>query len=301
MYAGTGCDDGRVETEHSIDEGAYALPPGTVVLAGTPIGNTGDATPRLVAAMQQADVVAAEDTRRALGLASRLGIRIAGRLTPLHDHNEAEQADRVLDEAEGGARVLCVTDAGMPTVSDPGFRLVRRAVERGIPVSVLPGPSAPVTALAVSGLPSDRFCFEGFLPRKAGERARRLADLAVDPRTQVFFESPRRLHGTLEDMAAAFGADRPAVVCRELTKIHEEVLRGTLADLVAATAGEVLGEICIVVAGAPEQAGRAEDHVGAVLQLAAEGVRLKDAAAQVAEATGLRKNELYKAALSRRG
>lgn len=194
---------------------------------------------------------------------------------------------------------MLVSDAGMPTVSDPGFRVVRAAVESGVPVSALPGPSAPVTALAVSGLPSDRFSFEGFLPRKEGEARAYLAGLATDPHTLIFFESPKRLHETLMRMAETFGGSRQAVVCRELTKIHEEILRGDLDALIEQTAGEVLGEITIVVAGARER-GSADDHVDAVLALAAEGMRLKDAALEVAEATGLRKNDLYQAALRRK-
>jgi len=273
--------------------------PGSILLAATPIGDVGDASPRFIRALSEAEVVAAEDTRRLLALASRLDVRINGRLLSLHDHNERERADAVVDLADDGARVLLVSDAGMPTVSDPGYRVVRRAVERKVPVSALPGPSAPVTALAVSGLPSDRFSFEGFLPRKDGEASRALASMAQDPHTLIFFESAKRLNATLVRMAEAFGGTRQAVVCRELTKVHEEVLRGDLNTLIARTVGEVLGEITIVVAGARET-GRAEDHVLAVLALADEGMRLKEAAAQVAEATGLRKNDLYRAALRRR-
>ncbi|MEE0239204.1 MAG: SAM-dependent methyltransferase, partial [Pauljensenia sp.] len=191
-----------------------------------------------------------------------------------------------------------VSDAGMPTVSDPGFRLARAAIDAGVPLSVLPGPSAPLVALALSGLPSDRFAFEGFLPRKDGEATRYLKDLATDPHTLIFFESPRRAASTLTRMAEVFGADRPAALCRELTKDYEEVRRGTLGQL-AAGAGDVLGEVTIVVAGY-EHSARAEDHVGAVLALAAEGMRLKDAAAEVAAATGARKNDLYKVALAAR-
>ncbi|MFC7581224.1 16S rRNA (cytidine(1402)-2'-O)-methyltransferase [Schaalia naturae] len=295
MTAGAG--NGRMEGV--IPDVQPVQRPGTVLLAATPIGDVEDASPRFVRALSEAEVVAAEDTRRVLALASRLGVRVNGRLISLHDHNEAERADAVIDLAADGARVLMVSDAGMPTVSDPGFRLVRRAVERGVPVSALPGPSAPVTALAVSGLPSDRFTFEGFLPRRDGEARRLLDSMAKDPRTLIFFESPRRLNETLVRMAEAFGGTRRAVVCRELTKVHEEVLRGDLNALIAQTSGEVLGEITIVVAGAREDQN-AEDHVVAVLALASEGIRLKEAAAQVSEATGLRKNDLYKAALRRR-
>ena len=274
----------------------YRQDPGSILLAATPIGDVRDASPRVVEALQGADIVAAEDTRRALALASRLGIKLGGRLVALHDHNEAEKAAGIVEAAQGGARVVFVSDAGMPTVSDPGFRLARAAIDAGVPLSVLPGPSAPLVALALSGLPSDRFAFEGFLPRKDGEATRYLQDLATDPHTLIFFESPRRAAATLARMAEVFGADRPAALCRELTKDYEEVRRGTLGQL-AEGADDILGEVTIVVAGY-ERSARAEDHVGAVLALAAEGMRLKDAAAEVAAATGARKNDLYKAALA---
>lgn len=276
----------------------YHQEAGTILLAATPIGDVRDASPRVVAALQGADIVAAEDTRRALALASRLGIKLGGRLVALHDHNEAEKAAGIVEAARGGARVVFVSDAGMPTVSDPGFRLARAAIDAGVPLSVLPGPSAPLVALALSGLPSDRFAFEGFLPRKDGDATRYLQDLATDPHTLIFFESPRRATATLMRMAEVFGADRSAALCRELTKDYEEVRRGTLGQL-AEGADDVLGEVTIVVAGHVRSA-RAEDHVGAVLALAAEGMRLKDAAAEVAAATGARKNDLYKAALAAR-
>ena len=273
-------------------------PGGSILLVATPIGDVRDASPRVVAALEGADIVAAEDTRRALALASRLGIKLGGRLVALHDHNEAEKASGVVEAARGGARVVFVSDAGMPTVSDPGFRLARAAIEAGVPLSVLPGPSAPLVALALSGLPSDRFAFEGFLPRKDGEATRYLKDLATDPHTLIFFESPRRAAATLTRMAEVFGADRAAALCRELTKDYEEVRRGTLGQL-AEGADDVLGEVTIVVAGYARST-RAEDHVGAVLALAAEGMRLKDAAAEVAAATGARKNAHYQAALAAR-
>ena len=273
-----------------------ALRPGAITLAATPIGDVRDTSPRVVAALEGADIVAAEDTRRALALASRLGITLGGRLVALHDHNEAAKAADIVEAARGGARVVFVSDAGMPTVSDPGFRLARAAIDAGVPLSVLPGPSAPLVALALSGLPSDRFAFEGFLPRKDGEATRYLQDLATDPHTLIFFESPRRAAATLARMTEVFGAQRPAALCRELTKDYEEVRRGTLGEL-AEGADDILGEVTIVVAGY-EHSARAEDHVGAVLALAAEGMRLKDAAAEVAAATGARKNDLYKAALA---
>ena len=274
----------------------YRQDPGSILLVATPIGDVRDASPRVVAALEGADIVAAEDTRRALALASRLGIKLGGRLIALHDHNEAEKAAGIVESARGGARVVFVSDAGMPTVSDPGFRLACAAIDAGVPLSVLPGPSAPLVALALSGLPSDRFAFEGFLPRKDGEATRYLQDLATDPHTLIFFESPRRAAATLARMAEVFGADRPAALCRELTKDYEEVCRGTLGEL-AEGADDILGEVTIVVAGY-ERSARAEDHVRAVLALAAEGMRLKDAAAEVAAATGARKNDLYKAALA---
>ena len=274
----------------------YRQDPGSILLAATPIGDVRDASPRVVEALQGADIVAAEDTRRALALASRLGIKLGGRLIALHDHNEAEKAASIVEAARGGACVVFVSDAGMPTVSDPGFRLACAAIDAGVPLSVLPGPSAPLVALALSGLPSDRFAFEGFLPRKDGEATRYLQDLATDPHTLIFFESPRRAAATLTRMAEVLGGDRRAALCRELTKDYEEVRRGTLGEL-AEGADSILGEVTIVVAGY-ERSARAEDHVGAVLALAAEGMRLKDAAAEVAAATGARKNDLYKAALA---
>ena len=274
----------------------YRQDPGSILLAATPIGDVRDASPRVIAALEGADIVAAEDTRRALALASRLCIKLGGRLIALHDHNEAEKAAGIVEAARGGARVVFVSDAGMPTVSDPGFRLACAAIDAGVPLSVLPGPSAPLVALALSGLPSDRFAFEGFLPRKDGEATRYLQDLATDPHTLIFFESPRRAAATLTRMAEVLGGDRRAALCRELTKDYEEVRRGTLGEL-AEGADDILGEVTIVVAGY-ERSAHAEDHVGAVLALAAEGMRLKDAAAEVAAATGARKNDLYKAALA---
>ena len=275
---------------------SYRQDPGSILLVATPIGDVRDASPRVIAALEGADIIAAEDTRRALALASRLGIKLGGRLIALHDHNEAEKAASIVEAARGGACVVFVSDAGMPTVSDPGFRLACAAIDAGVPLSVLPGPSAPLVALALSGLPSDRFAFEGFLPRKDGEATRYLQDLATDPHTLIFFESPRRAATTLSRMAEVLGGDRRAALCRELTKDYEEVRRGTLGEL-AEGADNILGEVTIVVAGY-ERSARAEDHVGAVLALAAEGMRLKDAAAEVAAATGARKNDLYKAALA---
>ena len=274
--------------------------PGTILLAATPIGNDDDASPRLRLALERADLVAAEDTRRLLNLATRLGLRVAGRVISFHEHNERSRTPELLDAARAGQVVLMVSDAGMPSVSDPGFRLVDAAVRAGVPVTVAPGPSAVLTALALSGLASDRFAFEGFLPRKAGERDRLLAELATERRTLVFFESPRRVHHTLAALAAAFGTGRRAALCRELTKVHEEVLRGSLAELTEATTGEVRGEIVLVVDGAEPPRTDPGPAVEQVLALTDDGLRLKDAAGQVAQATGLRPNELYRAALARR-
>lgn len=277
--------------------------PGRLVLAATPIGDADDASTRLRRLLAEADVVAAEDTRRTRDLARRLGVTIGGRLVSHHEHNEADRAAELVDVVAGGGTVLVVTDAGMPAVSDPGYRLVTAAVAAGLPVTVAPGPSAVLAALAVSGLPTDRFAFEGFAPRRPGERARALAALADERRTLVFFEAPHRLPALLEAMAAAFGQDRRAVVCRELTKTHEEVRRDTLAALAAwAAAGEVRGEIVVVVAGAPERTGEPEaDLVARVLARADSGERLKDAVAAVAAQSGAAKRDLYEAALAARG
>ena len=274
---------------------------GHLVLAATPIGNVEDASLRLRRLLAEADVVAAEDTRRLHGLAARMGVKIGGRVVSFHEHNEVARAGELLDVVRGGGTVLVVTDAGMPTVSDPGFRVVGAAVEAGLAVTAAPGPSAVLTALALSGLPTDRFCFEGFPPRKAGEQARAFADLAGERRTMIFFESPRRLADTLVAMAAGFGADRPAAVCRELTKTYEEVVRLPLGELAAWAAGvEVLGEISVVIGGAPARTASVADVVGEVLARADGGERLKDAVAEVAEASGVGKRELYAAAIAQR-
>ena len=270
-----------------------------IILAATPIGNLGDASARLREALEQATVVASEDTRVTQRLLGGLGIANRPRLIALHEHNERQKAAELVELAREGD-LLVLSDAGMPTVSDPGFPLVQAAAAADVPVTVIPGPSAVVTALAVSGLPTDRFAFEGFLPRKPGERARRLAELAGDRRTLVFFEGPSRLAASLEALAEAFGPDRPAAVCRELTKLHEEVRRGGLAELATWAAGGVRGEICIVVGGAAEERADAATALDRVLELAASGTRLKDAAALVAAETGLGKRDLYEAALASR-
>ncbi len=271
----------------------------TLVLAATPIGRLQDASPRLAAELAGADVVAAEDTRRLRRLASDLGIGLRGRLVSYFEANEAQRTPQLLEMLRVGERVVLVTDAGMPSVSDPGYRLVAAAVEAGIDVTALPGPSAVVTAIAVSGLPVDRFCFEGFLPRKTGERTRRLAELAAEPRTMVFFEAPHRTEQTLAAMSQAFGSDRRAAVCRELTKTHEQVRRGELADLAKWAAVGVRGEITIVVSGAAPAAPvlLEEDAVRALVTAEVEGgLSTKDAVAAVARRTGIPRKAVYAAA-----
>lgn len=273
---------------------------GVIVLAATPIGDVEDASPRLVRLLGEAGLIAAEDTRRLRALAGRLGVQVTARVLSYHEHNEQARAEAVLQVAADGGTVLVVTDAGMPAVSDPGYRLVRAAADAGVRVTAAPGPSAAITALALSGLPSDRFCFEGFLPRKSGERGRLLAELAEERRTMIFFESPHRIDSALDDMVAAFGADREAAVCRELTKTYEEVRRGPLAELAAWATGEVRGELSIVVAGADPAPPQVEDLVAEVQRRTAEGQRLKEATADVATRAGVSRRELYDAALRAR-
>ncbi|WP_394770536.1 16S rRNA (cytidine(1402)-2'-O)-methyltransferase [Lacisediminihabitans sp.] len=269
-----------------------------IILAATPIGNLGDASRRLVEALGNAEVIASEDTRVTIHLMRALGIENRPRLIALHEHNEVAKAAEIVELARG-IDVLVLTDAGMPAISDPGFSIVTAAAAAGVTVTALPGPSAVITALAVSGLPTDRFTFEGFLPRKG--RLAFLRTLAREPRTMVFFESPNRLAGALGDIATALGDDRRVAVCRELTKLYEEVRRGTAAELVEwATAG-VKGEICIVVEGGAAQQVDLATGIGQVLALVESGSRLKEAAAEVAEATGLGKRDLYEGALSSRG
>ncbi|MEB7505190.1 16S rRNA (cytidine(1402)-2'-O)-methyltransferase [Arthrobacter koreensis] len=263
----------------------------------------GDATVRLIDLLQHADVIAAEDTRRLHRLVSALKISTSGRIMSYHEHNEQARTPELLELVRGGATLLMVTDAGMPSVSDPGYRLVEAAAAEGIAVTTAPGPSAVLTALALSGLPTDRFCFEGFLPRKSGERSARLSELAHEQRTMVFFEAPHRLEPMLRALDTAFGPERPAAVARELTKLHEQVLRGPLRELLEwAEASEVRGEIAVVVGGAGEAEPEApEDHVGAVNDLIAQGSRLKDAVASVASDARISKRELYSAVLAARG
>ncbi|MDO5723733.1 MAG: 16S rRNA (cytidine(1402)-2'-O)-methyltransferase [Flaviflexus sp.] len=270
-----------------------------IFLAATPIGDPSDATPGLVDLLTRADLIAAEDTRKVKALATRLGIRLTAQVQAFHDHNEAAQVTQLLERATAGQTILVVSDAGMPTVSDPGFRLVRAAHEAGVPLTVIPGPSAVLTALAISGIPTDRFCFEGFLPRKTGERIRALTKLAAEERTLVFFESPRRLADTLADMAKAFGEHREAAVCRELTKVHEEVRRGPLGELADWAREGVRGEITLVVA--PRDHGEDGDPgelAAEALELARRGLRLKDACSYLAQKHSLSTRELYQAALA---
>ncbi|WP_411283154.1 16S rRNA (cytidine(1402)-2'-O)-methyltransferase [Lapillicoccus sp.] len=274
--------------------------PGTLVLAATPIGDPRDAAPRLAHELLGADVVAAEDTRRLRRLLGDLGVVPRGRVISYHEHNEAARTPDLVARLVQGDRVVVVTDAGMPSVSDPGYRLVVAAVAAGIRVTCVPGPSAVLMSLAVSGLPVDRFCFEGFLPRKQGERSRTLTDLASERRTMVFFEAPHRLAVSLEAMASVFGAEREAAVCRELTKTWEEVRRGGLAELAAWAADGVKGEVTVVVAGAAAVVSSVEDALPAILERVAAGERLKDVSADVAASTGLSRKALYDAALASR-
>lgn len=275
---------------------------GRVVLAATPIGNPGDASGRLRQLLETADVVAAEDTRRLRSLAAALEVTIGGRVMSFYEHNEAGRVPQLLDRVRAGDVVAVVTDAGMPAVSDPGYSLVVACIEDGLPVTCLPGPSAVTTALVLSGLPVDRFCFDGFPPRRAGRRRTWLARLAAEERTCVFFESPHRLADTLAEAAEVLGPDRRAAVCRELTKTYEEVLRGTLAELADRTADGVLGEIVVVLEGADAADTEAslDDLVEIVEERVTDGERLKDACAAVAEGSSLTKRDLYQAVLDAR-
>ncbi|SEN10283.1 16S rRNA (cytidine1402-2'-O)-methyltransferase [Actinacidiphila rubida] len=274
---------------------------GVLVLAGTPIGDPADAPPRLRTELAGADVVAAEDTRRLRRLTQALDVEVSGRVVSYFEGNEAGRTPELVEALLGGARVVLVTDAGMPSVSDPGYRLVAAAVEQGIPVTAVPGPSAVLTALAVSGLPVDRFCFEGFLPRKAGERTARLREVAADRRTLVYFEAPHRIADALTAMAEVFGAERRAAVCRELTKTYEEVRRGPLAELAGWAAEGVRGEITVVVEGAPEPGPADLEPAELVRRVAAReaaGERRKEAIAAVAVEAGLPKREVFDAVVA---
>jgi len=274
---------------------------GRLLIAATPLGQPADASARLVEALHTADVVAAEDTRRIRTLAQSLQVTLAGRVLSLYDQNEASRVPALVDEIAAGATVLLVSDAGMPLISDPGYRLVTGCIEASLPVSCLPGPSAVTTALAVAGLPAEKFCFEGFAPRRQAARRTWLATLAAEQRTCVFFESPRRLAETLADAVEVLGADRRAVVCRELTKTHEEVVRGTLGELADWAADGVLGEITVVLAGAEPKADL-DSLVAEVEELVEDGMRVKDACARVVAAHpgAPSRRELYDAVLRAR-
>ncbi|HZF91236.1 16S rRNA (cytidine(1402)-2'-O)-methyltransferase [Streptomyces sp.] len=272
-----------------------------LVLAATPIGRVDDASPRLATELATADVVAAEDTRRLARLARDLGVSVGGRVVSYFEGNESARTPSLVEAMLAGERVLLVTDAGMPSVSDPGYRLVSAALEAGVEVVAVPGPSAVLTALAVSGLPVDRFCFEGFLPRKAGERLGRLREVAGERRTLVYFEAPHRLDDTLAAMAEVFGGERRAAVCRELTKTYEEVRRGPLAELAEWAAEGVRGEITVVVEGAPEREPAelsAEELVRRVRVREEAGERRKEAIAAVAVEAGVPKRVVFDAVVA---
>ncbi|HEY3923696.1 MAG TPA: 16S rRNA (cytidine(1402)-2'-O)-methyltransferase [Acidothermaceae bacterium] len=275
---------------------------GELVIAGVPLGNPGDASARLRSALETADVIAAEDTRRLRRLAADLDVRLGGRIVSYFEANEATRTGELVADLEAGSRVLLVTDAGMPSISDPGYRLVVAALNADIPVTCLPGPSAVTTALALSGLPVDRFCFEGFLPRRSGARAARLNELVTETRTMVFFEAPHRLGECLSALSDAFGSGRPAAVCRELTKTYEEVRRGPLSELVAWAAEGVRGEITIVVGGAPVVTGSFD--AAALADLVSDaldaGMARKEAIAAVASRTGASRRDVFDALVARK-
>jgi len=285
-------------SEQPLSEQPGAVTRGRLVVAATPIGNPDDATPRLRRLLGDADVVAAEDTRRLRRLAARLEVEIVGRVVSYHEHNEGRRTRELVELVAGGSTVLLVTDAGMPSVSDPGFRLVAACVETGLEVTAAPGPSALTTALVVSGLPVDRFCFEGFLPRKTGQRRERLRELADESRTMVFFEAPHRTMDVLRDMAEIWGPERAGAVCRELTKTHEEVRRGPLAELVSWAGDGIKGEVTLVVAGASAAVAPVDDDAlrAAVAELETSGSSRRDAVAEVARRTGAARRTVYNAA-----
>ncbi|NYE45517.1 16S rRNA (cytidine1402-2'-O)-methyltransferase [Spinactinospora alkalitolerans] len=270
-----------------------------MILAGLPIGHRDDTPPRLRAALEESGIIAAEDTRRLRQFAARLGVRLGGeqgaRIVSYYDANERRRAEELLTDLRAGRDVLVVTDAGMPGVSDPGYRLVSACVEAGVPITAIPGPSAVTTALVLSGLPTDRFCFEGFPPRKG--LSTRLAELADERRTMVFFEAPHRLAATLAAMAEAFGADRRGAACRELTKTYEEVRRAPLGELAQWAAEGVRGEITLVVAGASRTGASRDpgDLAAAVADREAAGVARKQAIQEVAKRLGVPKREVYDA------
>ncbi len=272
---------------------------GQLILAATPIGNSADASPRLREALETADIIAAEDSRRAKRLLQDLGISTSAQIWSFYDAVEESKSPELIERVQAGNKVVVISDAGMPTVSDPGYRIVQAAIGSGVKVSVIPGPSAVLTALAVSGLPVDRFTFEGFLPRKSGEREKFLAQLVNETRTMVFFEAPHRLVETLEDFAKVFGNDRQAVICRELTKTYEEVVRGTFAQLLDWAAQEILGEITLVVSGSkPVAVLEPSEWVELVKTRVALGISQRDAIADVAKELSVPKRDVYDAVLA---
>ena len=293
------------------------IPRGTVVLAATPIGNTGDASARLIALMEGADIVAAEDTRRLYALANRLGIRVPGRVIAYHDHNERDKADGLLDQVEQGATVLVVSDAGMPTINDPGLAIVRRAIERGLPVTCAPGPSAVLDALCLSGLPTDRFCYEGFLPRKHSERVQHLRALKSERRTIVFYETLHRIDKSMADLLDVLGPNRKMALCRELTKDYEQIRRGTIAEIRQSVVDDPpRGEMVLVIAGASEEEADAaapatlsiEDlAVLSVDRAQEDNLRIKDAISQVvaehplSDGSLANRKQVYNAVLAMKG
>lgn len=289
--------DSSEETE--LDAVSAPLPRG-VIIAATPLGNVADASPRLRQGLAQADVIAAEDTRRTRALASALGVRIRGKVISNYDHNEEGRIPQLIDAARGGS-VLVVSDAGMPVVSDPGLSLIDAAHSAGIPVTSFPGPSAVPTALALSGLNVGKFAFDGFAPRKSGQRREWLASLRTEQRAVCFFESPHRLTDTLADAVEVLGATRRAAVCRELSKTYEEVRRGTLPELAGWASGGVRGEITVVLEGAGEEHVDVTALVSAVEERVADGERLKDVCKDIAAARGVSNRELYDAVLAARG
>lgn len=286
---------------------------GKVVLAATPIGNMGDASSRLINLLATADIVAAEDTRRLYDLANRLGVHVSGQVIAYHDHNEHNKADGLLDKVEQGNTVLVVSDAGMPTINDPGLAIVRRAIERDLPVTCAPGPSAVLDALALSGLPTDRFCYEGFLPRKSGDRQQHLRSLLSERRTIVFYEAPHRIAESMEDLLEVFGADRKMALCRELTKDFEEIRRGTISQICKSVENDPpRGEIVLVIAGASDEEIKQRNIDLSVEQLAQmsydlsqnEGLRIKDAITRIVSQNPLsdgsfaNRKEVYAACLN---
>ncbi|WP_413333877.1 16S rRNA (cytidine(1402)-2'-O)-methyltransferase [Brevibacterium sp. GP-SGM9] len=298
--------DTATDDQHSVSDGLGPLPAdgaestgpsdgGRLILVGTPIGNLGDASPRMQQAIAAADVIAAEDTRRFLSLAQRLELDHTKRVISVFDHNEGSRAPELVEHIRGGQTVVLLSDAGMPAVSDPGYRVVKACAEAGLPITSTPGPSAVLMALAVSGLPSDRFSFEGFLPRKSGQRKSLLEELKAEKRTMVFFESPHRIADAMDDFCEVIGGDRPMSISRELTKTYEETLRGTTGTLRDLAADGLRGELTLVLAGATAVETNPEDHLGAVSALVDSGVRAKDAAGQIAKQFGLSKRDVYEA------